>query len=389
MAKIEHSNMMSMQRRMERYRLVYVWKMMEGKVPSLGLSWTQHSDRRGRMINIPSHQKNGIKAIQTKQDKSFSFHATMLFNCLPKELRNLTGISTERFKESLDLHLAKVPDQPKVNGLTPNATLISGQASNSLLAWNGPGGAHIKRKRKETEAHTLQPQPESLVPVPDPAAAVTTTTHSNMDNQEPSHNLPVLQNLGKSKRARRETIVEWGHDPEPRKRRRKQIIVASAIPVTPVTSSSPVSKNIAKQVENAGSSSRGALAEARLRLRSQQDSRLDRGHLSPAQEDLSLQSDVPILQSSPSLDSSADVIQNGGHQAVHDVSKPVSAHARADLFTLEHSTNIVLKIVTKLKFVDGKWRAIVAVSEGVGPTGTTQRSSSLANEMISVSTNFK
>ena len=43
----------------------------------------------------------------------------MLFNCVPNEIRNLTKIGVEEFKEHLDRFLSSLPDEPKIGGSMP------------------------------------------------------------------------------------------------------------------------------------------------------------------------------------------------------------------------------------------------------------------------------
>ena len=45
----------SIQRRMESYRMLYIWKVITGKVPNFGLSWDSNS-RRGWMVSIRNYK---------------------------------------------------------------------------------------------------------------------------------------------------------------------------------------------------------------------------------------------------------------------------------------------------------------------------------------------
>ena len=46
----------------------------------------------------------------------------------------MTKVTVEEFKERLDMFLTKIPDEPKVEGLTPSACdLYSAAPSNSLI----------------------------------------------------------------------------------------------------------------------------------------------------------------------------------------------------------------------------------------------------------------
>ena len=49
------------------------------------------------------------------------------------------GIGLEEFKQSLDQYLENVPDQPKIDGLTPGSQDNSGVFSNSILHQTKPG----------------------------------------------------------------------------------------------------------------------------------------------------------------------------------------------------------------------------------------------------------
>ena len=50
----------------------------------------------------------------------------LLFNCLPKWLRNNKSLTQDEFKEKLDDVLSEVPDEPRIGG-------PGGWISNSLL----------------------------------------------------------------------------------------------------------------------------------------------------------------------------------------------------------------------------------------------------------------
>ena len=64
-----------------------------------------------------------------KREDSFQVTGPMLFNCLPKEIRNLTKIGVEEFKESLDRFLSSLPDEPKIGAAMP----FNAQKSNSIM----------------------------------------------------------------------------------------------------------------------------------------------------------------------------------------------------------------------------------------------------------------
>ena len=73
--------MNSQQRRIERYRIIYTWKVLEGKVPECGIEQNTESVRHGRLCKIP--QRKGTKNIQKMRDSSFQSTGPHLFNSLP------------------------------------------------------------------------------------------------------------------------------------------------------------------------------------------------------------------------------------------------------------------------------------------------------------------
>ena len=126
--------MYSMQRRNERYRILYTWKVLEGLVPNCGVEAVPDSeeDRRGRRCVIPSINTGARAAVRTIREQSFQVHGPQLYNSLPKEIRNITGSSVGDFKAKLDDFLSLVPDEPKIGGLFPGACTALAQSSNSI-----------------------------------------------------------------------------------------------------------------------------------------------------------------------------------------------------------------------------------------------------------------
>ena len=130
--RLKKMKMSSEQRRLERYQMIYIWKMMEDKVPNCGVAWSSDSERKGRMCAVPALR--GRDSVKTLRTQSFQVSGPRLFNCLPKNIRNMTKCDLEKFKEKLDNFLSKVPDEPKTETLIPGASrLYTERQSNSLL----------------------------------------------------------------------------------------------------------------------------------------------------------------------------------------------------------------------------------------------------------------
>ena len=141
---LKRLKMFSQERRMERYRMIYVWKVLEAKVPNCGVVEAPENERLGRRVTIPSLRPGGRRAAQTLREQSFQINGARLFNSLPKKIREIKK-NQEDFKEALDQHLARIPDQPRMGGLVPAAIdQLTGRQSNSLLAWGTQGPQHTE-----------------------------------------------------------------------------------------------------------------------------------------------------------------------------------------------------------------------------------------------------
>ncbi|KAG0716392.1 hypothetical protein GWK47_009852 [Chionoecetes opilio] len=71
----------------------------------------KNSDRPGLAQFRP-----GQSGLQTLIHHSFSHNGVRLFNCAPRHIRDLTGVTTDTFKHHLDKWLADIPDQPPTPG---------------------------------------------------------------------------------------------------------------------------------------------------------------------------------------------------------------------------------------------------------------------------------
>ena len=130
-SRLRALKMYSQQRHLERYRIIYAWKIIEGLAPNCGIT-VQPSGRRGRELQVP--QLRGKPGVQSLRSQSFQVHGPQLFNSLPKAIRDVTKVSVDDFKEKLDNFLHKIPDEPNVEGLTPGAcNLWTAAPSNSIV----------------------------------------------------------------------------------------------------------------------------------------------------------------------------------------------------------------------------------------------------------------
>ena len=132
--RLTRLKMISTERRTERYKIIYMWKIINGLVPDIGVQISSvESSRTGLTVRVPP--KSGSKEIvQTLKDQYFTTHGPRLFNSLPKSLRE-RGSTLDSFKERLDQFLMSVPDRPVLAGYQPNNPGLNGWSSNSIMDW--------------------------------------------------------------------------------------------------------------------------------------------------------------------------------------------------------------------------------------------------------------
>ena len=106
----------SLERRRERYRMFYVWKIIEGIVPNISQTngiTTQEHIRLGRLCHVPFVRRGPYQGLR---NASFSVKALQLFNALPRQVRDMRNCTKESFKTELDRYLKSIPDEPQIPG---------------------------------------------------------------------------------------------------------------------------------------------------------------------------------------------------------------------------------------------------------------------------------
>ena len=131
--RLQSLHMYSLERRRERYRIIYVWKILENMVPNLNAAGTMFktstSLRNGRQCIVPPISKSASTRVSSLREGSLAVNGAQLFNALPRHLRDITGVELSEFKKKLDEFLSNVPDQPQ----SPGYTAARQAESNSLL----------------------------------------------------------------------------------------------------------------------------------------------------------------------------------------------------------------------------------------------------------------
>ena len=103
-----------LQRRRERYCIIYIWKIIEGLAPNFSNPITStFSERRGRSCVI-SHVNVG--RVGTLSYNSFRWRSIRLFNSLPMHPRSISSYSVLRFKTQHDIFLGSMEDLPCLPG---------------------------------------------------------------------------------------------------------------------------------------------------------------------------------------------------------------------------------------------------------------------------------
>ena len=126
---VQHLNYWERFRKLRLYslqRVNYVWKILEHRVPNVGIVATQHP-RRGRLCYVRT-TSGSSQRIRSIIHHGFTYSGTRVFNCISTTLRNMKGVCTDTFKTHLHKWLATIPDEPPTPGYPR-------QNSNRLVEW--------------------------------------------------------------------------------------------------------------------------------------------------------------------------------------------------------------------------------------------------------------
>ena len=88
---------------------------------------TIHPEKGSQLQNKCTTNKGNCK-IKSLLMSSLSYKGHRIFNCLPREVRDFTGCSVDKFKSWLDKVLSQFPDEPPAPGYTKHCTA----ATNSI-----------------------------------------------------------------------------------------------------------------------------------------------------------------------------------------------------------------------------------------------------------------
>ena len=142
--RLKKLDLMSLQRRRERYIAIHMWKLYHSEVSNdLNIQF-KDKGRTGIKAVVPS-LTSGAVARQSTFDRSFSVMGPRLWNTLPAEINRLEKFDS--FKRALTNFFKALPDEPPVRGYPR-------RNANSVLDW--------LRERSETRAVARGDDPGSV-----------------------------------------------------------------------------------------------------------------------------------------------------------------------------------------------------------------------------------
>ena len=118
--RLKELRMYSLERRRERYLIIYAWQMLEDLKENVLDLKSRKNARNGRKIWSPviRWSTNGTKlkhSARTKLFNSTGKKMERLFNAVPLKIRNIEEKNVETFKKYLDKWLRTIPDTPRID----------------------------------------------------------------------------------------------------------------------------------------------------------------------------------------------------------------------------------------------------------------------------------
>ena len=112
--RLQSLRLFSLERRRERYAILYTYKILNGYVINNINIHTNTHQRLGRLCHVERIHPRATTRIKTLKEHAFATRGPRLFNALPRHIRDATNLSLEQFKTQLDKFLWTIPDQPKL-----------------------------------------------------------------------------------------------------------------------------------------------------------------------------------------------------------------------------------------------------------------------------------
>ena len=126
----------SIERRLQRYRIIYIWKIINGLVRNCGIIWNNHP-YKGTLVNNDHPKVSEVSNFALNLwRQTLPIDGRSLFNMMPRYIRDIQDVSIDSFKNKLDKYLETIPDCPRTNNLLPvPINPISNKNSNCIMDW--------------------------------------------------------------------------------------------------------------------------------------------------------------------------------------------------------------------------------------------------------------
>ena len=119
--RLKELKLNSLERRRERYYIIYVWKILHNMAPKFFCDRIREytDNRRALLCRVPSQIRRARQRLKTIKDDTFGIQGPKLFNYLPRELHARRDTEDpkhlETFKRNLDIFLATIPDELRLS----------------------------------------------------------------------------------------------------------------------------------------------------------------------------------------------------------------------------------------------------------------------------------
>ena len=121
--RLDTLNIMSLQRRRERYILVHVYKIINNIVPNDLQMTFYNSSRSGICCKLPPLVTRSKPKYQQQYDHSFHIVGGKLWNLLPKKIKHKATMVS--FKTALSKYITQFQDHPPVPGIASDNSLLT------------------------------------------------------------------------------------------------------------------------------------------------------------------------------------------------------------------------------------------------------------------------
>ena len=131
--RLSRLSLVSLQRRGERFIILHMWKILNGKTSNdLKVSFVSRP-KLGNLAVVPPKGKTSSAANQTLFDSSFAVQGPILWNTMPHDLNTIQDQDLEQFKSKLTQFMLSISDKPPIRGWNP-------PNKNTLLCWKNERG---------------------------------------------------------------------------------------------------------------------------------------------------------------------------------------------------------------------------------------------------------